>query len=188
MAPSRSRRTLVRIANAGSVLLLPVLALVFQGCGTYSASGAVRILGQANGAPAGCTPKAVAGRLESTFEAISTGDPNVIDEFFGRQRGAPFEWFTMNSSGAFAARSWDDLASTLQQRYEQHERLKLLTVRFNGWEQGRGLIHLSRIVASRSAADLEPGQRESEFVAEGKGAYHCSSRAAVVISLATESQ
>lgn len=114
---------------------------------------------------------------------MSKGDASVVDEFFGRSRGAPFQWYSMTGSQHFVAYNWEDLADYIAQRHDQGEQLRLRSMRFNGWEKARGLVHLGRITAERTAKDLE----EDEAEVEGKGAYHCETRAFVVLSLGVQS-
>ena len=52
----------------------------------------------------------------------------------------------------------------------------------NSWDSGRGLVHFGPVTMTRHADDLKPGLGGPERLAEGKGAYHCKTRAFVVLS------
>lgn len=156
-------------------------------------SSNVVLTGQADGAPAGCSPNEIARRFEAMFRAINRGEPNVVDEFFGRKSGASFAWYSMTEFGQteadknhFVAYTWDELDAYLKRRYQQHEQLQLLSLQFNGWDPGRGLVHLGPIVITRYADDLRLGLGGPERIAEGKGAYHCRTQAVVAFSLSME--
>ena len=147
------------------------------------------VTGQADGAPQGCSPHEIAQRADSMFDAITRGDPNVIDEYFGKKRDAPFQWYSMTVSDPndtdqnhFVAYNLDELSEYLGQRYEQHEQVALQSVQFNGWEEARGVVHFGPIIITRRADDLKPGLGGPEDLALGKGAYHCETQAFIVLS------
>lgn len=50
----------------------------------------VVVIGEADGAPIGCSPDDITARIAKMFDAINRGDPTVVDEFFGRKSSAPF--------------------------------------------------------------------------------------------------
>ena len=180
------------------VITLLVLLIVF----TSSCSKATTpthenyvVTGNADGAPTGCSPQDIARRIVEMFDAINRGEPNLVDEYFGRKDKAPFEWYSMTETGKtdadknhFTAYSWDDLAAYFEQRYQQHERMQLRSVQFNGWDHGRGLVHFGPIELTRHADDLRLGLGGSESIASGKGAYHCETKAFVVLSLAMSTE
>lgn len=122
---------------------------------------------------------------------MNRGDTDLlVDEYFGRQDGAPFTWYSMMEVGKtdieknqFVAYTWDNLAGYFDQRHQQHEQIKLRKVQFNAWEAGRGLVHFGPVELSRHADNLSPGLGGSESIASGKGAYHCATKAFVVLSL-----
>jgi hypothetical protein len=139
------------------------------------------VTGNADGAPIGCSPDEIASRISKAFDAINRADPNVVDKYFGRADYAPFGWYTIgNSDEQFAAYTWRTLDEYFQQRYEQHEHLELQSIRFNGWDEERGLVHFGGIEVARQADDLS----NSERIYRGKGAYYCKTRTIVVLSLA----
>ena len=178
-----------------AIALLIACALSLNSCGLRptpddSLLGNVLVTGAAEGAPAGCSPDEVTARIVEMFAAVNRGDPNLVDEFFGRQSQAPFQWYSMDEFGKteaeenhFVAYAWDELDAYWPERYRQQERLQLRSVQFNGWEGARGLVHFGPIVLARQADDLRPGLGGPESLAEGKGAYHCGTRAFVVLSL-----
>ncbi len=126
----------------------------------------------------------VTNRLVDLFAAITAGESAaaVVDEYFGRARGAPFRWFSVNpakDSGQehFAGYTWDAIESYLRERYVHNERLELRGIQFNRADPD--LAHFGFIEVVRRADDL-PAQY---YKLTGKGAYDCSSEAFVVLSL-----
>ena len=126
----------------------------------------------------------VTDRLVDLFAAITAGESAaaVVDEYFGRARGAPLRWFSVNpakDSGQehFAGYTWDDIESYLRERYAQNERLELRGIQFNRADPD--LAHFGPIEVVLRADDL-PAQY---YKMTGKGAYDCSSEAFVVLSL-----
>jgi hypothetical protein len=120
------------------------------------------VTGETGGVPPGCDPRVVAARLVHLFDAINRGDPDIVDEYFGRSRNVPFMWYSTTEPGPagtvnFASYTWGELADYLDARYRQGEQLHLLSVQFNGWDAGRGLAHFGPILVTRRAADLSPG-------------------------------
>lgn len=148
------------------------------------------VTGAAEGAPAGCSAQDIAQRLAEMLEAINRGDPQVIDEFFGRKNKAPFQWYSMTEFGRseaeknhFVAYNFEELDSYFQKRYKQNEKLQLRSIQVNSWEPERGLVHFGPVVITRHADDLRLGIGGPERLAEGKGAYHCKTQAFVVLGL-----
>lgn len=179
------------------ITFLILLIVATSGCGTATTlkNEQYVVTGHADGAPIGCSPQDITHRLAEMFDAINRGDPNLVDEYFGRKDGAPFAWYSMTEVGKtdaevnnFAAHSWDSLAAYFEQRYQQHERMHLRSVQFNGWEPERGLVHFGPIEFTRYADDLRPGLGGPESIALGKGAYHCKAKAFVVLSLAMSTE
>ncbi len=138
------------------------------------------VSGDTSGAPPGCEAEAVASRIRAALAAISRGDADVVEEYFGRARGAPFQWYSIEG---FVARSWEELSVYFHDRHQNGERLELVRVRFNSWEKDRGLVHFGPIVVKRSARDIDLAHEEWKPLAEGKGAYHCETTSIVVLSL-----
>ncbi len=151
-------------------------------------SNAVIVTGQADGAPIGCSPQEVAQRLADLFDAINRGDPNVAPEFFGRQDGGYFQWYSMGAGETngqalhhFVTRDLNELAAYFAKRHAHGEHLQLQRLKVNGWENGRGLVHFGPVEFTRTADDLNPAMN-SGF---GKGAYHCGGHVFEVLSLGT---
>lgn len=144
------------------------------------------VTGQADGAPAGCSPADIAARAAAMFAAISQGDEQVVDDYFGQQRAAPFQWYSMTETGPteadknhFVAYTLDDLTAYFTRRYAHPEQVRLHQIAFNGWEAARGIVHFGPIALTRQADDLPAGDGQ----VDGKGAYHCATHAFIVLSL-----
>ena len=126
------------------------------------------------------------------FAAINRGEPKVVDEYMGKNRHAPFEWYSItevdpsrpDKKNHFVAYNLDDLATYFNRRQEQNERLQLLSMKFNGWESARGIVHIGPIELTRHADDLPEGLGGPERRVTGKGAYHCKTQAFIVLSFA----
>jgi hypothetical protein len=168
------------------ITLLVLLMVLSSSCRAATPPNANYVVtGNADGAPTGCSPQDIARRIVEMFDAINRSDPNVVDEYFGRKASAPFEWYSMTEVGQnhFVAYKWADLVTYFDQRYQQHEQLQLRSVQFNAWDADRGLVHFGPIELTRHAADLKPGLGGPDSIASGKGAYHCGTKAFVVLSL-----
>jgi hypothetical protein len=176
-----------------AITMVLLLTVFMSSCSAAATSTNEHYLvtGNADGAPIGCSPQDIASRIVEMLDVINRGNTNfLVDEYFGRKEKAPFEWYSMTEVGKtdtemnhFVAYTWDDLASYFDQRYQQHEQMKLRWVQFNAWDAGRGLVHFGPIEVTRDADDLRPGLDGSESIASGKGAYHCDTKAFVVLSL-----
>jgi hypothetical protein len=179
VAGCRSSETERQPANADSLAVSPV-------------PDSVVVTGEAAGAPPGCSPRRIASRLVAMFDAISQAKPGIVDDFFGRQRNAPFGVFSMNEGGAPQASknrftrvdTWEDLAGYFEQRSQHREQIQLLRLQVNRWDPAYGLVHLGPIEVSRSADDLDPEFGGPRRVARGKGAYHCATDAVVILNFA----
>ncbi len=148
---------------------------------TTTPVAAVSITGQADGAPPQCTIEAVTSRLVSLYEAINRADPDVTSEYFSR---SSFAWYCMSEPvEPHGADNWDELEPYFEQRYGQHEHLRLVSIQFNSWDEPRGFVHFGPFVTARTADDIG----STQGVWEGKGAYHCGTRTfAVLCSGSTE--
>ncbi len=134
------------------------------------------VSGQTVGAPEGCSPEAVAERLQGLFAAVGNADPGLVDEYFD----AGFQWYCLSSAqDPDPVTDLTQLSAYFQRRFEQHEQLRLRSVDFNGWESGRGLVHFGPIVVERRADDTGAGWQ----TATGKGAYSCVQRTFPVLCL-----
>ena len=128
----------------------------------------------------------VTERLVELFAAITAGESAaaVVDEYFGRARGAPFQWFSVNAARGsdqehFAGYTWDDIESYLRERYVHNERLELRGIQFNRpWAV---LAHFGFIEVVRRADDLPAPY----YKLTGKGVYDCGKEAFVILSLGT---
>jgi hypothetical protein len=157
-----------------------VLSLLFlSGCEAHRVHQAaeptpdVKIEGQLEDAPAGCTPEHVAGRLQGLFSAIRSGNPDLVPEYFGTfegeeftaQRGKYFQWYCMDDDSLY---DLPDLERYFAARFAQHEELHLARVDINEWDQARDLVDFS-VIGERRADDLAGGW----YGIHGKGAYNC---------------
>lgn len=139
------------------------------------------VTGNADGAPIDCSPDQIASRISEAFNAINRADPDVVDKYFGRADYAPFGWYTIGSGDKQeAAYTWGTLDEYFQERFQQHEHIELLSIRFNGWDEQREMVHFGPIEIARTADDLG----KSEQIYWGKGAYYCKTHTIVVLSLA----
>ena len=173
------------MSEAGMVRLFRLSGLVLiamiLGVATAAKAQTVADVVVEGTAPNSCR---VTDRLVDLFAAITAGESAaaVVDEYFGRARGAPFRMFSVNAardSGQehFGASTWDDIEIYLSERYAQNERLELRGIQFN--RPGEALAHFGFIEVVLRADDL-PAQY---YKMTGKGAYDCSSEAFVVLSL-----
>ena len=128
----------------------------------------------------------VTERLAELFAAITAGESAaaVVDEYFGRARGAPFRWFSANAARGsdqehFAGYTWDDIEIYLSERYAQNERLELRGIQFT--RPGSVPAHFGYLEVVRQADDLPAPY----YKLTGKGVYDCGKEAFVVLSLGT---
>ena len=175
------------------VITLVILLIVFTGgCSKAGASANENyaVTGNADGAPVGCGLQDIADRTVEMFNAINRGDPNLVDEYFGRRSHAPFQWYSMtivrNNDTVinhFVAHTWDDLDAYFRLRYQQHEQMRLLNMQFNGWNPAIGVVDFGPIEIVRHADNFAPDLLLTEGIASGKGTYHCKTKAFIVLSL-----
>ena len=174
------------------ITLLVLLIVFMSGCSKAGASVTENyaVTGEADGAPVGCSPQDIADRIVEMFNAINLGDPNLVDEYFGRTSHAPFQWYSMtivrNNNTVinhFVAHTWDDLDAYFRLRYQQHEQMRLLDMQFNGWNPAIGVVDFGPIEIVRHADNFAPDLLLTEGIASGKGTYHCKTKAFIVLSL-----
>jgi hypothetical protein len=116
-----------------------------------------------------CDVAAAAGALRRFTRAFTSGDLRALDALFGRER---FAWYSSGAPGARFSPAAERRATLLRYfaaRHRMHDRLRLVSYRFNGYEEARVLGHFE-FRATRQADD-SPGGREQEIV--GKGALDC---------------
>jgi len=175
-----------------SIPLLVFLIVFTSGCrqAGESANENYAVSGNADGAPLGCGMQDIADRMVEMFNAINRGDPDLVDEYFGRRTQAPFQWYSMtivrNNDTVidhFAAYTWDELDVYFKLRHQQHEQMRLLNVQFNGWDPATGVVNFGPIEILRQADKFAPDLLLSEGITSGKGAYHCGTKAFIVLSL-----
>ena len=191
-----------RIRNILSFLSIFLLALgllvsgcswptaINSGTATPTKKASFGVTGSADNAPTGCDAQTVAERLADLFSAVNQADPTITDRFFGQSQNAPFQWYSMDEvvhntylKHHFVAHHFDELTAYWPARFGQHEQLQLLSVQINGWDAGIDVVNFGPLAFTRTADDLGPPG--TEYQGEGKGAYSCSQRAFVVLSLVT---
>ena len=137
-----------------------------------------------------CSARHVAKRLAQLFEALSQGDPDVAEEFFGHGRGAPFRWFSFTEFYAdppvhFVTYSSDSLDVYFSERHAAGYRLRLRGITFNRYDGS--LLHFGPIAfdfVGANAAD----RTAAGYAGSGKGAYHCATASFAVLSLVARSE
>lgn len=156
-----------------------LLAVALTSCTSPTPVSTIEIAGQADGAPAGCSPHDVGERLEGLFEALNQNDLEQAMSFFGT--GDRLEWYSApeGDSQASTAYNLKDLSAYFFRRQAHHEQSQLHKFQANGWDAGRGLVHF-QFDATRRADDLGDGKPST---IGGKGAFHCQQQAFIVISL-----
>jgi hypothetical protein len=111
-------------------------------------------------------------RTLGTFAAaFSPGDLQRLDALFAR--GDRFAWFSSGSPGPrFSpdAGKRETLLRYFAARHVEHDRIRLVSYRFNGYEQQRVIGHFE-LTFARRADDYRDGE---EFRSVGKGAVDCS--------------
>src|SRR5688500_12948659 len=147
--------------------VIGILSLAFTGCRastepssstpepatTATLVASVSITGHADGAPSQWTTEEVTARLVSLHAGINRADPDVTSEYFSR---SSFTWYCMHEPDEpHTVYNLDDLASFFEQRYEQNEHLRLVSIQFNGWDEPRGMLHFGPFVIEWTADDLD---------------------------------
>jgi hypothetical protein len=123
--------------------------------------------------PAGvsCDAAAVAGALRTFAAAFTRGDLRRLDALFAR--GDRFAWYSSGAPGerfSPEAGKRATLVPYFAARHAQHDRIQLVSYRFNGYDKTRVIGHFELRALRR--ADDSPGTEEREIV--GKGAVDCS--------------
>jgi hypothetical protein len=123
--------------------------------------------------PAGvrCDVTAVAGALRTFAVAFTRGDLQRLDSLFAR--GDRFAWYSSGAPGERftpEAQKRATLVRYFTARHQRHDRIRLVSYRFTGYDKTRVLGHLELRAIRR--ADDSPGAQEHEIV--GKGAVDCS--------------
>lgn len=116
--------------------------------------------------------------LAAFVTAYNRGELKRLDRLFSRER---FAWYSSPEPGARlreAAEKRETLARYFRQRHLREDRLKLLVLRFNGYDSRRELGHFE-LKGQRRAADFRGGRW---FDLGGKGALDCS-KAPVTIAV-----
>lgn len=127
----------------------------------------VTVRGTIEGAPSGCSMAAAVNAIQSWFRAVHSGDPadipNGIAADFLSVTISPFA----PTETLFVGRKYADLVAYTKARSQQHERLELRLVQFNGWRLNS--LQFGPILYHRRADDLG----EVSMRGMGKGAYQC---------------
>ena len=117
-----------------------------------------------------CDAEAVHSALRSFTRAFNTGDAMRLDRLFSQTN---FVWYSSAAPGRrtlSGAADRPSLAAYFRTRHRRHDRVKLLTFRFNGYDEARRLGHFE-LTAERRADDYRSG---SPFALTGKGALDCA--------------
>lgn len=117
-----------------------------------------------------CDANALRTALTGFVRAFNAGDTRRLDGLFSR---ANFVWYSSGAPGARWLRGdskRDSLVPYFRGRHRRHDRLRLLTHRFNGYEAARQLGHFE-LTAERRADDFRNGE---VFQLTGKGALDCA--------------
>ena len=120
-----------------------------------------------------CDAEAVHSTLRSFTHAFNTGDAKRLDRLFSRTN---FVWYSSAAPGRrtlSGAAQRSSLAAYFRARHRRHDRVALLTFRFNGYDEARRLGHFE-LTARRHADDY---RNDSPFELTGKGALDCAKAA-----------
>jgi hypothetical protein len=123
--------------------------------------------------PAGvrCDVAAVARALRAFTETFTRGGLQRLDGLFAR--GERFAWFSSGAPGprfSPEAGKRETLVRYFAARHREHDRMGLVSYRFNGYEAPRVIGHFE-LRATRSADDYRGG---AQVDIVGKGAIDCS--------------
>lgn len=127
----------------------------------------VTVRGTIEGAPSGCSTAAAVHAIQSWFRAVQSGDPADISKGIA----ADFRSVTISpfapTETLFMGRRYADLVAYTKARSQQHERLELRLLQFNGWRLNS--LQFGPILYYRTADDLGGVSMRGG----GKGAYQC---------------
>lgn len=127
----------------------------------------VAVHGTIEGAPSGCSMISAVRAIENWFRAVESGDPADIPKGIA----ADFRSVTISpfapTETLFMGRKYADLIAYTEARSQEHERLELRLVQFNGWRLNS--LQFGPILYYRTADDLG----EVSMRGTGKGAYQC---------------
>lgn len=140
----------------------------------------VTITGQSIGAPPGCNPEDVARLIVRFFDSYNRGDQNQLVEFFPYT----FSWYYDSQIAGTDSFITDQkaLLNYFAERHWRHERLRLLELQINGWDELEGLVHFGPFLVARYADDIRP-----ERTISGKGAIRCKGHKITVWAMGSES-
>lgn len=117
-----------------------------------------------------CDADALRTALTAFVRAFNAGDTRRLDGLFSR---ANFVWYSSGAPGARWLRGdamRNSLVPYFRSRHRRHDRLTLLTHRFNSYEAARQLGHFE-LTAERRADGFRNGEA---FRLTGKGALDCA--------------
>lgn len=142
------------------------------------------IAGQVDGAPAACSPTAVADHARMFFSAMNSGAADSAARYFGRRPAAPFQWYSFSDRDTGlsfeAIESPDGLEEHFAKRHRAGNRWVLRGIEFNGWVPERNGVGF--LIFFEYHLPNESGVVDRRF-AFGKGELHCPSFTFVVMSL-----
>lgn len=130
--------------------------------------------------PPSCRPAAVADIVMRFFSAIGRGDQEDLSALIAPE--PRFQWYSVQGGGRnfVAYERWKALAY-FRTRYQQQERLRLLTVNVS-FDSGRSLGNVGYFL-KRSARDLQ-GRLGGLYA--GKGSIDCTDGTIIVWSMGRE--
>lgn len=136
-------------------------------------------------APVGCTPQYLVDQATGLFDAIDTNDLDKALTYFSSDVQFPFlfSWnntFDSENATFYRREQLEDLMNLLKERRVQEEKIALTSVRINGYESRRNVIHFAPIYALRRANDLPSSD---DLWAVGKGAIYCETGTFAVLLL-----
>lgn len=142
----------------------------------------VEVVGQLDGAPAGCTSGEIVLRIVALLTDMSGDEVDVTQRYFGTGDD-PFTWFSMTETRertgtAVDAYSRDSLRSYFERRPFENETLRLTKVRFIGWSSESGNVGISPF-----AFEVSDSSGLISGYGYGKAEYHCESGSFQVISM-----
>ena len=124
-----------------------------------------------------CDARGARGTVARFVRAYDAGDLRTLDRLFSVDE---FVWYSSNRPGlrvGAAASERTTLVSYFRRRHTAHDRLELLTLRYNGASNGLGNVAFT---LRRRADDYRAG---SSFRLSGKGAVSCTDGRIAVLSL-----
>jgi len=145
------------------------LQILLTGSVSAQQPTAVKIRGDTTGAPRGCSAVAAISAIRAWFAAFNDADSVALAKASSTPNGRFV--FSIGKFGTsdtfFRARTLEELLAYVRQRAQQHERMTVEEVKFDGWH-GR-VLEWNQLYFTRTANDL--GDKDLRGI--GKGGYWC---------------